>query len=235
MIIKWDFLIPLFLCIFVLFQKFNMVSINQLQIDQLAKQIDINISTDLGNIFTKVYAWKAEDFKDYSKAIDLSFLLEGTSETESFTVFPVEHLWTETITGLWFFEFETDGEVSTDSCSINSNVAIGVAANYTPYFDAVTDALLSLNINGCKPEVLSSSEDCAECAQGAANVYYLNALLTSLKYATQNGYYEEATKIVAKLDDILEVCHTCPSYTDTLLINGLGFATINNAITSTFI
>lgn len=208
-----------------------MVNINTLQIDTLVKQIDVSISTTEGKIFTKVLAWKAEDFKDYEKALDLSSLLSAVDNVENFSIYPEENLGVETITGLWFFEFETNEETETDSCSVNNNTGVGVVSNLIPYFDSITDKLLSIDINGCDP---TFTPDCTECQQGVTNIFYVNSLLTSLKYTTQNGYYEEAIKIQKTLEEILEVCNSCPNYTDTLLINGLGFATINNTITSTF-
>ncbi len=51
-----------------------MISINKLQINQLVTQIDVDITTSDGGIFTKIEAWPAEDFKVQDKAIDLTSL-----------------------------------------------------------------------------------------------------------------------------------------------------------------
>lgn len=202
-----------------------MVSINTLQIDTFAEKIDVDVSTTSGNTITNVYVWKSEDFKDYSKAIDLSSLLEGTDETESFAIFAQEHLNVEKITGLWFIEFQSDEDIVPDDCSNNSNTAIGVVANLIPYHECVLNKLLSIEVDDCKPVV---EDNCDECS---GNIYYINTLLTALNEAIRFGYYEEAIRIIKNLDDLCDVCHTCPDYGDTLLINGLGFATINNSIT----
>lgn len=201
-----------------------MINITKLQIDVLADKIEVDISTSTGNTIEKVYIWESKDFKDYSKVVDLSDLLKKDSENEVFSIFAKEHLNREKITGLWFLEFTSSETVEPDSCSVNSNMAIGLVSNIIPYYECILNKLMKINITDCKP-VINNCDNCTE------NLYYVNALLNTLQLAIKEGHYEEAIKIVNTLDEVCEVCHSCPSYSDTLLINGLGFGVINNSIT----
>lgn len=201
-----------------------MISINTLKIDEFASKIIVDISTTVGNTITKVLVWNSETFKDYNQAIDLSSLLDGSDETESFSIFAQEHLGIEKITGLWFVEFESDEVIIPDDCANNTNTALGVTANLIPYHECILNKLLKTDVDGCKPII---NNECDECA---GNVYYINTLLTTLRDAIKFGFYEEAVRIIGDLDDLCDVCHTCPDYGNTLLINGLGFGTQNNSI-----
>lgn len=202
-----------------------MISINLLQIDEFAEKINVDVNTTTGNNITKVYVWSSDTFKDYTKAIDLSSLIDGSDNTESFSIFAQEHLGVEKITGLWFVEFESNEEVIPDDCIDNSNTGLGVVANLIPYHECLLNKLLAIEVDDCKPVI---NDGCDECS---GNIYYLNTLVTTLKDAIQFGYYEEAIRIIKTLDDLCDICHTCPDYGDTLLINGLGFSTVNNSLT----
>lgn len=217
---------PIFISYFCIIPiSLKMISINLLQIDEFAEKINVDVNTTSGNKITKVYVWSSDTFKDYSKAIDLSSLIDGSDNTESFSIFAQEHLGVEKIVGLWFVEFESDEEIIPDNCIDNSNTGLGVVANLIPYHECVLNKLLAIEVDDCKPVI---NDGCDECS---GNIYYINTLVTTLKDAIQFGYYEEAIRIIKTLDDLCDVCHTCPGYGDTLLINGLGFSTINNSLT----
>ena len=201
-----------------------MISINTLKIDVFAEKIIVDVSTTPGTVITKVLVWNSDTFKDYSQAIDLSSLIDGSDETESFSIFAQEHLNVEKITGLWFVEFESDEEIIPDDCITNTNTALGVTANLIPYHECILNKLLKTDVDECKPVI---NNECNECA---GNVFYINTLLTTVRDAIKFGYYEEAAKIINNLNDLCDVCHTCPDYGNTQLINGLGFGTQNNAI-----
>ena len=64
-----------------------MISINTLKIDEFAEKIIVDISASPGNKIVKVLLWNNNTFKDYTKALDLSELLESSDETESFSIF----------------------------------------------------------------------------------------------------------------------------------------------------
>lgn len=198
-----------------------MISINTIKIDEFAAKIDVNISTTTGNNITKVLLWTSDTFKDYTKAIDFSSKLDGSDNTETFSIHASELELTK-ITGLYFLEFESN-EVIVPGDN-NSNVALGVTANFIQYHECVLNKLLKIEVDGCKPVI---NTECDECE---GNVPFISSLLQALKEAVKFGFYEEAIKIIKNLDDLCDICHTCPDYGNTLLINGLGFGTENNSI-----
>lgn len=183
-----------------------MININELKINDVATEISVDVDTTVSNVFTQVLLWTTATFKDIPSAIDLSHLLAGTDETEVFTI-PASELGVSKIEGLFWVEFTTD----------EPDTKLGVVSNFIPYYECLLNKTMASGINSCKttnPEIT-----------------YINVLIEVLNQTIQTGFYEEAVKISDELDKICAICATCPSYSDTLLVNGLGFGTIDNAIT----
>lgn len=198
-----------------------MISINNLKIDVFAEKIDVDVNTVPGNTITKVLAWNSSTFKDYGQSIDLSSLLDGSDNTESFSI-SAELLGVEKITGIWYIEFESD-EVVVPGDN-NSNIALGITANLIPYHECVLNKVLNTKIKNCE---VVATDGCGDCV---SNLFYINTLVNSLDMAINGGFYEVVNRTVKALDDLCDICHTCPDYGDTLLINGLGYGTVNNSI-----
>lgn len=202
-----------------------MVSINVLKLDEFATKINVNVSTTPGNNITQVLLWDSTTFKDYSQAIDLSNLLDGTTEVEDFAIH-ASQIGVEKFSGLYFIEFTSNEVIVPNDCENNMNTALGVVANLIQYHECVLDKIMNIEVKGCKQIELRNNE-CSECSE---NLLFINALLQSLYTSIKFGFYEEAIRIAQNLDELCEICHTCPDYGNTLLINGLGFGVENNSI-----
>lgn len=197
-----------------------MININSVVIDELSSKININISaTEL----VQVLFWKHEDFQDYTKAIDVSHLIpENIDGSYTFAInkFDVN---LESFNGLFFLEFVFNQEDQEGQCDNESNRRIAVAANLISYHECLLNKVLSADINGCKQK----KSNCVECEQ---NMLYIQVLISSLYSAIRFGFYEEAIRILETLNEMCEICNTCPPYGDTKLINGYGFGTVNNSV-----
>lgn len=202
-----------------------MISINVLQINEFATKIDVNVSTAVGSNITQVLLWDSTTFKNYSKAIDLSSLLEGTTETENFAI-DASLIGVKKFSGLYFIEFTSNEVIVPDDCVNNINTGLGIVANLIPYHECILDKVMSIEIKGCKQIELGGSE-CSECSE---QLLFINTLLQSVYSSIKFGFYEEAIKILNNLNELCEICNTCPDYGNTLLINGLGFGVQNNSI-----
>lgn len=198
-----------------------MITINSLKLDDITSKIDVDVSTTPGNIFTEVKVWSY--LQTESDAFDVSELLAQVSENEIFAI-PAELLEVEDISGLYFVKFETDEIIVPTDCNADNNTSTGIVANLLPYYECVLNKVLAINIIGCKESIV---ENCSDCTQ---NTYDLDMYLNGLKFAISYGYYEEGIRLMKILDEECEVCNTCPSYGDSLLVNGTGYGVENNTI-----
>lgn len=200
-----------------------MITINSLKIDQVYENINVDVVTPVGSEIIKMLVFTKDTYKDYSKAIDLSSLLSSTTNTEVLTI-PASALGLEKLNGVFFIEFESN-EVIVPTDLIDSNVTLGLVSNFIKYHNCLLERVLTLDIIGCE----QVKEDCVECNK---NLPFISTLLQSLNLSITFGNYEESIKILNMLDDMCDICHTCPEYGDTLLLNGLGFGTVDNTIIS---
>ena len=199
-----------------------MIIINSLNINELSDKIEVNISTEVGRVFTTVSVWNSSTYKDPSQGIDVSSLLLATSENEVFDI-PASMLGVNNILGVWFLEFTNDEVIDPDACC-QDNVRIGIVSNFTPYHLCILDGLMNMKIDGCLGKAIDGCEECS------SNTLYKQTLLDSLYYALNHGFYDEAIKLTKVLDDECEVCNTCPDYGDTVLLNGGGYGVFDNIL-----
>lgn len=205
-----------------------MITINSITINSFSDKIDVSVTVSPGtNSIITLLFWTHETFKNYSKAIDLSHLVPLGSvtlggKTYTFSI-PNSEVNLPNFNGLYFLEFASSLSAPPENCIENSNKALGIAANYIAYSECLLDKVLALDIKGCN-EVEPECNGCKD------NVEFISTLINSLYLATKYGYYTEAIKIIKSIEDKCGICHSCPNYGNTLLINGYGFGTVNNSI-----
>lgn len=209
-----------------------MLIINSITIDEFSTRINVDVTGTLVNgmvspqvysQITQVLLWTSETFKDYTKAIDVtSFVTAPVNGNYSFSI-PAEDIELPNMNGIFFLEFTTDTTLPPENCIEDSNIALGIAANLIKYHECLLNKVMKMDIKGCK-KVESQCEECEE------DLLYLSVLIEAIYTTVKFGFYEEAVKIMGALDDICDICHSCPDYKNTRLINGYGFGTVNNAI-----
>jgi len=195
-----------------------MIYINNLSINNDATNINVDITTNVSSIITKVLLWNENTFKDYGTAIDVSFKLEQTSNNEVFII-TTNDININSFNGIWFLEI-TSNYVEDSDCISCQNAVIGIAANLNNIKSYILDRVLEL-------------DDCVGCRNNhdnidnITNLYLINkGICTSL----QLGYYEEAIYLYKKLKKLISNvdCISCRKLRDPIYNSNLNFGILDN-------
>jgi len=203
-----------------------MVIINQLNIDALAENIVVDVATTPGNVFTSILIWTSDTFQVLIDAIDVSSYIVGTDETENILI-PASALSLIKLSGLFFIELTTDEVVEPGDCCPDINKRLAVVSNFIKYHECILNKLLKAEIDECGLKC-GGCDDCEDCA---SKIVTTQMYLQGLYIAVQQGFYQEAIDIIKILDELCEVCHSCPDYGNAILLAGGGFGVYNNALT----
>ena len=182
-----------------------MITIKNLKINNDSSKINVNVETVKDKKFTKVLLWDFKTFKDYTKAIDLSSLLTvaaSRNNIETFEIVP-SNINQTSFLGLFFLEFSDD----------NKQKKIGLVSNFIKYYECLLDKTLKIDLK-------NKNDD----------TFYLSTLLNTLNSTVKWGFYTEAISIIKTLEELCEICSTCPDYKNNKLVNGLGFGITDNSI-----
>lgn len=175
--------------------------VNSVTINNDSSLIQI-VVTDLD--FTNLLFWTHNSFKKASEAVNLASLIPTPiNDTYVFDITPA-NVGLTSFAGIFFLEFSL--EESTPLISV-SNLSI--------YHECLLSKILNIKIENCKV-VKTGCSDCED------SLFYASVLLDSLYVALNNAYYSEAVDIAKTLDELCEVCHSCPPK-DNANINGYGF------------
>lgn len=143
--------------------------------------------SDAANV-TSLYSWTNETYKDYTKLVDLSAKLTG-STLQSITVTLAE-LNESYFDGVYFFEAQDDNEISIDYVSV-----------LTKYRECIIDRLIAMK--GC--------EDCLK--EKDISIINAHSLLSSLEKALELRFIDEILVIIKMLDKYCSSkCNTCGNY-----------------------
>lgn len=177
-----------------------MITVNNFQIQNNGTELLIDVSTELGSTITSLLLWNMNDFKDYTKAINLEYKLEQIDNTESFVV-TVEELNITSFDDVWFIEIQSD-YVPVDNCGEFLDPALAITYNLTPYYQCLLDKFLSIKIDECK-----------NCNESLVNDFVLtiDLLIHMVEEGIQEGYYEQVISLISKLKKLcsLDKCKNC--------------------------
>lgn len=190
-----------------------MITIDLLKISEAADSIQVDVSTEVSETITKVSVWDSSTYKRTTQVIDLSSLLAGTSEVESFEI-SLTDLGITKITGLYIIEFT--------SSEVTNNTQIGMVANLVPYYEYLNSRVLTISIDGCSVVNQCSSAD-------ALN--FISTLIDTFRMTLVQNKILESVQIANALNELTGFCKECFSYEDALLLSGLGYDTVSNVIT----
>lgn len=175
-----------------------MIVIDNFEIQDSGSQLNIKLTTDATFIITKVLLWNFDTFKDYTKAIDLSYKLSGLSNTEDFLVTAAE-LEIDSFKDIWFIEVETNATSS--PCDLLLNPALGITYDFAPYYRCLLDKFLKHHTDECSIENVSLSE----------TILTISLLLQMLEDGIEYGYYNQVIELLAKIKRLcnLNACNNC--------------------------
>lgn len=190
-----------------------MIIVNTLRVSADGTVINIDVSTNIGNVFSELKIWVTNDYTNSASAIDLSSLLIATSEREIINV-PLSALNIDEFEGLYFLYFNTSGPAQDSDC-------IGCEGR-----NLTTIILAPKSYEEC---LLAGTIQFIETGKKELNLSLLNTsvLLDSLKIAVKNNWLQEAVSFSLLLDDYCEACVDCPRLA-TKDIHTLSNSTLNS-------
>ncbi|MDB4285899.1 hypothetical protein N9933_01195 [bacterium] len=197
-----------------------MVVFNILALNIAADTISVDITTSATNTFLTAVLYNKNTFEDPLLAIDLSAKLVGTGINESFNI-TASDAGVSQFNGIYYLVVTTSEiVVPQDNCTIDTNKGVGYVANLTVYKECVLNKTLSMCIDDCKIVV----GNCTECTYDPLLV---DTLIEGVYYALEEGYLHEANTTLCLLDEICNICDTCPSYGNTTIVDSIHIVSNN--------
>jgi hypothetical protein len=177
-----------------------MIVLNNFEIQNNGQDLLVNVETETGSIITSVLLWNMNDFKDYSKAINLDYKLVQETNQESFTVTASEISISE-FTDMWFIEIQSD-YIPENNCDLFISPALGITYNISPYYKCALEQFLK-----------SQNNPCINCDNSLIDNLTLSTslLIDMFEKAIEEGYYLQAVNIITKLKKLCNVrkCNNC--------------------------
>jgi len=184
-------------------------------LDSTATSITVDADAGEGNVFTEMVFWDSSTYKNPAKSIDLTSLLNGAVQNE-ILVINASDVNLSRFDGLFFVEL-TNNEAT-------PSVQMGIVANLVPYHECMLDKSLAVKVVNCEIKQPTCGND--------SPVLFVSTLIESLNTAIIFSLFDEAIKMVETLDELCMKCSSCPDLGDALLLEGYGYRTVNNSVTS---
>lgn len=204
-----------------------MILINNFSVSNDATKLYIDVETDTGFNITSAVLWTDETFKDYSQSVDVSSYLTGTTNREVITL-PASVLGEETLSGIYFVEFESDSTIDDSDCT-NCDNPLGVAMSLLCYKQCLLNKILEYSV--CDP--------CA-CDKTECNIVNTFMFMEAMTISLQYGYYNDAIDNLNKLRRLCNMtvsstgcsdCTDCGQLTTPMFKTGIGYGTIGGSLT----
>lgn len=209
-----------------------MIYVNFFNIRQDQQAIQVSVETSEGFNITSAKLWTQNTYKDYFKAIDLSYKLEQVNNKEAFLITPSDISQTGLLTGIYFLEIESNSP--SQECSSCSNPMLAVTANFNPIKECMLNKILELSV--CDGDIFTDSS----CnSNNGMSIININLLLEALCTALTFGYYNEAMDLYNTLSKLCNVqsnctecnkCNACDDINEPTTFSGLGYGTLNNTL-----
>jgi len=177
-----------------------------------ATLINVALQAPENETVTKVLLWSHDTFQNRSLAIDLTHLLNQTSNIEEFVVSPSDAE-VSNFRGLFFIEVMTSNQECTN-CGL-----VAVAGNLTSYYSFLLEEVLNYSV--------CTTGECGE----EGDILNISILLESINISLKNGYFNEAIDLMRALDRLTSDCDDCaPIEVYCSMNTGLNFGTLNNTL-----
>lgn len=177
-----------------------MIQVNKANISKDASEIYLDLETEQGSRIISLLAWKDSTFKDYIKAIDLSYLLQNTSNREILSI-NADLLELNNLEGLFFIEAVDDSNLP-QNCSECSNEQLIILTNFNNIYRCMAKDLNK--VNGC----ISSQVDLGGCCDQSlvSKVITINNILESVKINLKINNFVMAIEQYKKLGRFCSDC-----------------------------
>lgn len=138
--------------------------------------IDVDIEVGAGQVVTEFNLWTEATYKDPAQAVDLSGLLAGATNTETFTIAATDAGLTS-FNGLYFAEIVSDDPLS---------VMVATAA-LTQYYNIQASLIANVDLS------------CLNCNENLNNALLLDLYITGLQNALIVGRFQDAISYLSKV------------------------------------
>ena len=177
-----------------------MIVINNLEIQDNGQTLAVDVQTEIGSTITSAMLWSMTTFKDYSRAINLDYKLEQSTNQEVFEV-TAEELQISSFDDIWFIEFQSD-YIPEDNCGEFLDPALGITYNLSPYYKCLLNRFFEHQKNPC-----------VNCNEPFIDELVLSIGLTLdiVERSIEEGYYLQAIELIKKLKKFCSItkCNNC--------------------------
>lgn len=173
-----------------------MVLINNFEIQNNGDNLAINVETNLGSNIISILLWDINTFKDYTKAIDLSYKLQNDNNIENFTV-TAEELEIVKFEDIYFIEIVSNYAES--ECNTYLDPALGITYNFTPYYKCLLNRFLTYHKSNCNDLIVDDL------------TITISLLIEMLEKGIEYGYYLQVIDLLYKLKELCDLnkCNNC--------------------------
>ena len=186
-----------------------MITVNKFQISADRKQIDVEVSSAIGETITGATLWTDETYGITLSGIDLTTKLTGIGPDYSFSILP-EDVSITSFDGIYFMEFTTSEAPTVDNPIMTVIVA---ASSFIQFFYCINNMLCNIQ------------RDCIDCDYNLQNILLADLFLEGMKNALMIGRFTDAVNFLNSLRKICNTnCDTCCGPNTT----AYGFGVLNN-------
>lgn len=178
-----------------------MITVNNFEIQNNGEQLAIDVQTESGSLITSILLWNMNNFKDYTKAINLDYKLTNVNNTESFIV-TAEELELGSFTDVWFIEIQSD-YIPVDNCGEFLDPALAITYNLSPYYKCLLNEFLKEQ---------KSKSSCKTCDYEISDlVLSISLMIDIIEKAIEEGYYLQAIETLEKVKKFCSItkCTNC--------------------------
>lgn len=165
------------------------ITVNTFLVSNDKKTISVVLDAGAGNLITGATLWTESTYKDPNNGIDLSSLLSGVDNNESFTI-------SSTMVGIDSFEGLYFGEFTSNE----PDAAIVATAPLAKYYSAMAKILAEVDLS------------CLSCNENFQNALLLDLYVESMKNAIQLGRFQDAITFLERVNLFTSIsCDSCDS------------------------
>lgn len=175
-----------------------MVLINNLEIQNNGDNIYLDVETNIGSTITSILLWNLNTFKDYTKAIDLSNKIIGSSNKELITI-TSDELDIIKFEDIWFVEVTSS--FTTPECNTLLSPALGITYNLNPYYNCLLNRFLTHTSNECNSNDIILDDITMS----------ISLLIDMIELGIEQGYYSQIIDLLAKVKKLCSIqkCNNC--------------------------
>lgn len=165
------------------------ITVNTFLVSNDKTTITVVLDAGVGNLITGATLWTEATYKDPNNGVDLSSLLSGISNDESFTI-------TTAIAGVDSFEGIYFGEFTSNQ----PDAAIVATAPMAKYYAVMAKLLAEVDLS------------CLNCNENFQNALLLDLYVESMKNALQLGRFQDAITFLDRVNLYTSTsCDSCDS------------------------